>query len=868
MMRQYLAFKEQHKDSLLLFRMGDFYELFYDDAKTAARELGLALTSREKGEDAVPMAGFPCHSADNYMKRLIEAGHRVAVCEQVQDPAEAAGLVERDVTRVMTAGTLTEENMLDRRANNFLAAVSGGKDQYGVAWVDLSTGSFEAEDVSAESLADAIRRIDPAECLLPEQDSPDEEPHPVREELSEECLITRRAPWEFSSEDGRRRLNEHFGTASLDGFGCENLGPALGAAGAVLGYLEETQRGQLSHIRAISAFRSSEYLILDRTTQRSLELVETMRGSDQEGTLLDVLDRTITPLGARLLRRWILTPLKDRVPIEKRLDAVDELRRKSSLRDKLSEHLKNIYDIERLTTKVATARANARDLVGLRGSLQEVPPLREMLEDVSAEKLAALQDQLDPVSEASGLIGSAIDPDPPTTLTEGGIICDGYSAELDELRQSARNGKEWIANFESKEAERSGIPSLKVGFNKVFGYYIEVTNTHKDKVPEHYTRKQTLKNAERYITPELKEWESKVLTASERAEELEYEIFNEVRDELKSYTERLQRTAAAVAQLDVLLSLGIVAAENNYVRPEITTGTELSIEEGRHPVLEQIMVEKFVPNGVTMGQEASRVLIVTGPNMAGKSVYIRQVALLVLMAQMGSFIPAKEATVGIADRIFTRVGASDEQRRGQSTFMVEMIEVANILNNATERSLIILDEVGRGTSTFDGVSIAWATAEHIHDKVRARTLFATHYHELAQLSNTLEGIENLNVAVREWQGEVVFLHRIVEGHSDESYGIHVADIAGVPEEVVERSRTILNHLEKNAIGPDDKPRFAPSEDDKPASKPVQMTLFGSLESEVRDELLELQPEDMTPLEALQKLNELTRQLRGRDKNGD
>ncbi|MFW6457509.1 MAG: DNA mismatch repair protein MutS [Planctomycetota bacterium] len=860
MMRQYMAFKKQHEDALLLFRMGDFYELFYDDARIAARVLGIALTSREKGEDAIPMAGFPCHSADNYIKRLIEDGHRVAVCDQVEDPSESSGLVERDVTRVMTRGTLTEENILDRAANNYLAAVCESKNGFGLAWVDLSTGSFEVEDVDTDSLGDSLRRINPAECLLPASQSLDEEEHPALVELDDECMVTRRAPWEFSQEDGRRRLNEHFGTASLDGFGCSDLGPAIGAAGAVLNYVEETQGGTVDHITGISAFRKGDYLILDRMTQRSLELVDTMRNTSANGSLLSVLDETQTPPGARMLRRRILTPLKDKAQIEARLDVVEEMQDGPRLREAITGHLRDVYDVERLTTKVSTGRANARDLVSLRNSLKQLPPLRGVLEETDAERLQELRDQLDPVPEVTGLVGSAIVEDPPTALTDGGLIRDGYNAELDDLRQTAREGKNWIAEFEAKESERSDIPSLKVGFNKVFGYYIEVTNAHKEKVPGHYTRKQTLKNSERYITPELKEWESKVLTADDRAQELEYDLFQKVRDEVGEYTVRLQKTAEAIASLDTLLSLAKVSAKRAYTRPAIHEDTRLQVEDGRHPVLEVIMEEQFVPNAVNMDGESSRLMIVTGPNMAGKSVYIRQVALLVLMAQMGCFVPAKRAEIGIVDRIFTRVGASDVQARGQSTFMVEMVEVANILNNATPRSLIILDEVGRGTSTFDGVSIAWATAEHIHNEVDARTLFATHYHELAQLATTLEGVKNLNVAVREWQGEIIFLHRIVEGHADQSYGIHVAKLAGVPKDVIDRARDILQHLEENAIGPDDQPTFAPDRDDLPQTRQVQMPLFKPMDAEIKEELLDLNPEEMTPMEALQTLSDVVGRL--------
>ncbi|MHC5033799.1 MAG: DNA mismatch repair protein MutS [Planctomycetota bacterium] len=878
MMKQYSAFKKKHQDAILLFRMGDFYEVFFDDAKVCARDLGLALTSREKGENAIPMAGFPHHAAENYIKRLIRAGHRVAICEQVQDPAEAKGLVERDITRVITAGTLTEEHILDSRSNNFLAAVSVGDSRAGLAWVDLSTGKFEVEEVAGDSLGDALQRIRPTECLLPEMESAAEEDgHPALLHLPASCLITRRPPWDFASEDGRRRLNSHFGTRSLEGFGCEGMGAALGAAGALMSYLQETQKTAIGHIRKIEPFVGDRYLVLDSTTQRSLELVDVMRGADrayperarEEGSLLHVLDRTATPMGARLLRRWIITPLRRQEEIEQRLDAVEELSGNGATRRGLSGELRNIYDMERLTTKVYCGRANARDLIALRSSLSRLPKLQELLNGSAAPLLCELREAIDPLPEVAGLIATAIAADPPLAITEGGIIQDGFSPELDELRRVAREGRGWIAQFEAKEAARTAIPSLKVGFNKVFGYYIEVTNTHKDKVPADYIRKQTLKNAERYITPELKDRESSVLGAGERAKELEYELFQQVRQEVSSYTDRLQTTADAVAALDVLVSLSTVAAECSYVRPRIAADASLCIRDGRHPVLEQVLDEEFVPNDVEMDGRQVSLLVITGPNMSGKSVYIRQTALIVLMAQMGSFVPAREATVGLVDRIFTRVGASDEQRRGQSTFMVEMLEVANILNNATDRSLIILDEVGRGTSTFDGVSIAWATAEYIHNRIGARTLFATHYHELAQLAHTLEGVRNLNVAVREWQNEVVFLHRVVPGATDRSYGIHVAKLAGVPGEVLERSAGILDHLEENAVGPNDEPRFVPKQDraGAPASMPrpssVQLPLFKPVDSQVREELLSLDADRMTPLEALSKLTEIVQKLKGK-----
>ena len=864
MMKQYLTFKEQQPDAVLLFRMGDFYEVFLDDARLCSRELGLALTSRDKGENAVPMAGFPHHAADTYIRRLVRAGHRVAICEQVQDPREATGLVERDIIRVITPGTLTEEHILDSRANNFLAAVSTEGDTAGLAWVDLSTGRFEAEETTLDALQDSLDRIAPAECLLPGAEG-DQDPPGALSLLPEGCLVTRRPGWEFAQDEGRRRLNVHFGTRTLDGFGCEGLGPALGAAGALLTYLHETQKTTIGHIRKIERFSGDRYVVLDSTTRRSLELAETIRGTGSEGTLLSVLDRTSTPMGARLLRRWVLTPLRRREEIEQRLDAVEELFASRLRRQDLRAELKEIHDVERLTTRIHCGRANARDLVALRRSLEHLPAIKELLSAAEAGLLSVIGEAIDPLEDAKALIATAIRDDPPAVLTEGNIFKDGFNPELDELRLAARRGKGWIARFEAEESERTGISSLKVGFNRVFGYYIEVTNTHAEKVPDHYVRKQTLKNAERYITPELKEQESAVLTAGERAKELEYDLFQQVREELSACTERLQRTAEALAALDTLVSLAAVAARGHYVRPAIVADRTLSIKDGRHPVLERVLEEEFVPNDLEMTANDVNMFVITGPNMSGKSVYIRQSALIVLMAQMGSFVPAAEATVGLVDRIFTRVGASDEQRRGQSTFMVEMLEVANILNNASAQSLIILDEVGRGTSTFDGVSIAWATAEFIQNHCGARTLFATHYHELAQLAHSLDGVRNLNVAVREWQNEVIFLHRVVPGATDRSYGIHVAKLAGVPEEVLARARDILAHLEAHAISPDEEPRFVPRRTDPTPHAPrpgaMQLPLFKPLDARVRERLLALDISHMTPVEALNALNEILEQLR-------
>lgn len=857
MMRQYHSFKERCRDAVLFFRMGDFYEMFYEDARIASRVLGIALTSRTKGEKAVPMAGVPHHSATSYIQRLIKAGYKVAICEQVQDPKEAKVVVDRDITRIITPGTLTDDNLLEDRVNNYLVGILPGKDVVGLSWVELSTGKFEVEDVPRERLLDELYRLRPSECIIPE----DMQDVALMRELGAVLgiAITRRAGWEFSRDSAYRSLTEHFGTTSLEGFGCEDLGPALGAAGAVIQYLRETQNNSLGHITRLERFQTGDTLLMDAATQRGLELLETVRTRQSEGTLVWVLDKTLTPMGARMLKEWIIFPLISPEKIRSRQEGVEELHNDHVMRASVRSLLKEISDIERISTRVSSGRTNARDLVSLKNSLEVLPRLREALSPACSVIMASLRDGLEDFEEVRVLVATALVNSPPQTLREGGMIREGYSPELDELRSIRRNGREWIASFQAQEIRRTGIPSLKVNYNKVFGYYIEVTNTHRDRIPADYIRKQTLKNAERYITPELKDYESRVLTAEERSKELEYQLFEQIRSQVASYTPGLQRVASCIAQLDVLAGLAQVAAENGYTCPEVTDGMELRITDGRHPVLEKTMGRgDFVPNSIDMDGESTKVMIITGPNMSGKSTYIRQVALLVLMAQMGSFVPAKRARVGVVDRIFTRIGASDELHRGQSTFMVEMQETANILNNATARSLIILDEIGRGTSTFDGLSIAWAMTEYIFKKVGARTLFATHYHELTGLASLFPGIKNYNVAVREWGEEVIFLRKIVEGGSDKSYGIHVARLAGVPREVVTRARDILEQLETNSLDIYQRPKLgigvAPSKQD------IQLSLFVPREMSVIEDLRSLELTEITPLEALNKLDELKRRL--------
>jgi DNA mismatch repair protein MutS len=864
MMRQFHEVKARYPGMILLFRMGDFYEMFLEDAQVAAPILGLTLTSRSKGEKAIPMAGVPHHSVHTYIKRLIQAGYKVALCDQIEDPREANGLVDRDVTRVITPGTLTEDNLLESKDHNYLVSVCVENERAGMAWVDLSTGRFCVEDCPTRKLQDELTRLNPSELLIPEAATQSDDGMAARFRRDTNAMVTPRADWTYGRDTALKLLMEHFHVASLEGFGCGDLGLAISAAGAALNYLQETQKISLGHIRRLTRMSAEDRLVLDRASVVSLELTRTLRDGRREGTLLWVLDRTQSPMGGRLLKEWLISPLRSVEDIQARQDGVEELVKDRLLRSELRAKLAEVYDIERLTARVATARANARDLLALRRSLEPLPELKERLSATFTGRIRKISEQLDPVPEVRDLIAASIAPEPPVTLREGGLIRDGYSEELDELRSIQRDGRSWIARFQAAEIERTGISTLKVGYNNVFGYYIEVTHTHGEKVPAEYIRKQTLKNAERYITPELKEYETKVLTARERSYDLEYDLFVRTREQVAQYAARMQETAQLLAELDVLASLAEVAADYRYVRPQIDEGHELNIQDGRHPVIERTLTEPFVPNDTALDGEGTQMMIITGPNMAGKSTYIRQVALITLMAQIGSFVPAASARIGLVDRIFTRVGASDEISRGQSTFMVEMVETANILNNATDRSLIILDEVGRGTSTFDGVSIAWAVAEYIVQHVKCRTLFATHYHELTELASLYKEIRNHNIAVREWQDEIIFLRKIVEGGTDKSYGIHVARLAGVPREVVERAKTILSNLENAALDDQDKPRLAlkPGRRRRKADG-LQLMLFSSESDLIAETLRRLDTSTLTPIEALNKLEELKKLASGK-----
>jgi DNA mismatch repair protein MutS len=809
MMQQYREAKERHPGTLLLFRMGDFYELFDADAEVASRVLGLTLTSRDK---TIPMAGFPHHALEAHLRKLLRAGHRVAVCDQVEDPALAKGLVRRDVTRVVTPGTLTEDELLDPRQANHLVAVwaagPGSRSSphpVGLAWVDLSTGQFRAADVSWQCLADELGRLGPSECLCTESGGRAASLAEQLRGMLPAATLTLRPDWTFDPASAKAALFNHFSITTLAGFGFEDEQPCLTSAGALLLYLQETLKAGLSHLSRLRPHRQDRFLFLDEVTRRSLELTRTLRDGNRDGSLLAVLDRTVTAMGARLLQEWLVSPLAERSAIDARLDAVAELLDEHSLRQELRDALSDGLDLQRLTARASTARASPRDLAAIARTLRLLPRIKAR---VTARRSALLREQesrLELCPDLREALDAALVDDPPLSAKEGAIIRRGYDPDLDELHAVARGGKEWIARFQAEEITRTGISSLKVGFNKVFGYYIEITHVHAKKIPAAYQRKQTLKNAERYITPELKAYEEKVLTAEDKIYEREYELFVTLRDRVTAETQRLLQTAEVLATLDVLASLAETAASRQYCRPELCDGPVLEIREGRHPVLDQTLPPgTFVPNDVHMGADPGLVLLITGPNMAGKSCYIRQVALLTLMAQMGSFIPAQEARIGLTDRIFTRVGASDELSRAQSTFMVEMTEAANILNNASARSLVILDEIGRGTSTYDGVSLAWAITEYLHDQVGCRALFATHYHELAQLAEKLPALRNYNVQVRDWQDEIVFLHKIAPGSTDKSYGIHVARLAGVPEEVLERAKEVLTELETRHLNTKDR----------------------------------------------------------------
>ncbi len=864
MMRQYSRIKAEHQDAILLFRMGDFYETFQDDAKLASRVLGIALTTRDKGsKNPIPLAGIPHHALDSYLSRLVSAGYKVAICDQVEDPKKAKGLVKREVTEIITPGTILSSSLLDERRSNFLVAVVPGPERVGLARIDPSTGEFTSSELGPEDLRREILRADAAEIVVPEGLASRE---PLATLLADVrgVPVTRLADWEFGLDEARKTLRAHFGVANLDGFGLGDLHEGVAAAGALMRYLTDLKRRDLGQITRLSRIVHSDHLILDETTQRNLELVEPLERGLANATLLVVLDRTVTPMGARLLRQWILYPLVDPARIDERLDGVADLIERRTATDGLRDILGDLCDLPRVIGRVASGHASPRDLAALRRSLELLPKIVRALAPFESETIRALARGIPDLDDVVAVIRDAIVESPPANLRDGGVIRDGFHGDLDGLRVIARDGKSWIGKLQASERESTGIPNLKVGYNRVFGYYLEVTKPHVHLVPEHYVGKQTLVNAERYVTPDLKEREGKILTAEEDMLRLEQELFEVVRTEVSSAAARVQEASDAIAILDVSVSLSTIAVENRYVRPTVSASDLIAIEDGRHPVVERLLEdEAFVPNDVAFDGESRQILLITGPNMAGKSTYLRQAALIVLMAQMGSFVPARRAEIGVVDRIFTRIGATDALARGRSTFLVEMGETANILHNATSRSLILLDEIGRGTSTFDGLSIAWAVTEYLHnrDGVRPRTMFATHYHELTELEDVLPRLKNMNILVRETGDSIVFLRKVVPGSASQSYGIEVAKLAGIPDEVILRAREVLENLEASQYTADELPRLAGGEHGPLGPDGPQLTLFERGPSEVELAIDELDLETMTPVEAFGKLVELKKQVK-------
>ncbi len=875
MLRQYLDIKEQHKDTILFYRMGDFYEMFFDDAVMASKILGITLTSRNKKNEAnrVPMCGIPYHAATGYLAKLVKAGKRVAICEQTEDPSEAKGIVRREVVRVISPGVVTDDQLLDDKDNLYVASLckkeKSNSTLFGISFLDLSTGSFHVgefveENENAETILDQLTRMTPAEILIDEKD--DEtlaELLATAATLLPGLCITSRPSANFHLNSCEELLCDHFQVTNLAGFGCGAYKEGIRSAGALLEYIQDTQKTELGHIEKLTPIDLERILQIDDSSRRNLELTLTIIGSRREGSLLSVMDQTCTPMGARLLKQEILFPLQDVERINNRLAAVHFLHNNAPVRRDFRELLTAIYDVERLNSRMVLGNGNGRDMLALKLSLAKLPAIKELLESCDAPRIKSLGESLDTLTDLHQLIEETIHEEAPITLRDGRLIKEGHNEELDELVHIQRHGKQLILDLEAQEREATGISKLKVGFNKVFGYFIEVSRLNSSKVPETYIRKQTLVNAERFITPELKEFETKVLGAQERRLELEYQLFIAVRKTLATESSRLLQSAKYLAKIDFLLCLAEIAHRYHYQRPVVDDGDTIDIVEGRHPVIERSLASgKFVPNDVHLDQQKEEVLIITGPNMAGKSTILRQTALIVLMAQMGSFVPAETAHIGVVDRIFTRVGAMDDLRRGQSTFMVEMNETANILNNATEKSLVILDEIGRGTSTFDGLSIAWAVAEDLVQKndKGVKTLFATHYHELTDLAKTEERVRNYSIAVREWNDTIIFLHKLVKGGTNRSYGIQVAALAGVPERVVQRASEILKNIEQGEFGADGTPNIAKGTKTPKRRKkthPNQLSLFPNPEHDaIRKHLTNIDADNLTPRQALSEIYEL------------
>ena len=876
MMKQYMETKSQYQDCILFYRLGDVYEMFFEDALTASRELEITLTEKNCGqEEKAPMCGVPYHAVEGYLNRLVAKGYKVAICEQVEDPKTTKGIVKREVVRIVTPGTNLDTQALDETKNNYIMCIVYIADRYGVSVADISTGDYFVTEIpDSAKLLDEIYRFSPSEIICNEafyMSGVDMDG--MKDRLG--ITIYSLESWYFDDEVCRKKLLEHFEVSSFAGLGLADYDCGIISAGALLQYLLETQKNSLSNLTHITPYAAGKFMMIDSSTRRNLELCETLREKQKRGSLLWVLDKTKTAMGARTLRKYVEQPLIDKTEIIRRLDAVQELKEQAISREEIREYLSPVYDLERLITKIAYGSANPRDLTAFRSSLEMLPALLYILQEMKAELLKDLAVDLDPLEDLCILVKKAIREDPPIAMKEGNIINDGYNEEVDKLRRAKSDGKDWLAKLENDEREKTGIKNLKIKYNKVFGYYLEVTNSYKEMVPEYYTRKQTLANAERYITPELKELEDMILGAEDKLYALEYELYSEVRDLIASQIERIQKTAKAVAALDAFASLALVAERNNYVRPKINEKGVIDIKEGRHPVVERMIPnEMFISNDTYLDDKKHRISIITGPNMAGKSTYMRQTALIALMAQIGSFVPAKSANIGLSDRIFTRVGASDDLASGQSTFMVEMTEVANILRNATSKSLLILDEIGRGTSTFDGLSIAWAVIEYISDSrlLGAKTLFATHYHELTELEGKIDNVNNYCIAVKEKGDDIVFLRKIVKGGADKSYGIQVAKLAGVPELVIGRAKEIVEELSDEDITArvseiaskervvKKKPKVKKYDDVDIA----QMSLFDTVkDDDVLEELKNLDVGNMTPIDALNTIYRLQNKLKNR-----
>ena len=877
MMQHYVKTKNENKDCILFYRLGDFYEMFFEDAEAVSKELELTLTGKDCGlKERAPMCGVPFHAADTYINRLVERGYKVAICEQVEDPKTAKGMVKREVVRVVTPGTNLNTQALDETKNNYVMAIVYLSNRYGIAIADVTTGDFMVTEVEkSRTLLDEIYKFSPAEIICNESfymSGVDLEALKNRLHI---CMNPLEG-WYFDDELCVRTIKEHFHVSALEGLGLKDFACATIAAGALLTYLLETQKTPLDHLRAIMPYATERYMIIDSSTRRNLELTEALREKVKRGSLLWVLDKTKTAMGARMLRSFIEQPLIDEHAINDRLDAIEEINKREMDREEIREYLNPIYDLERLVGKISYQSANPRDLIAFKSSISMLPYIKGLIKEFKSEEMQSIYENMDDLQDLFELLNASIIEEPPLAMKEGGIIKDGYHEQVDNFRQAKTKGKTWLAELEASEREKTGIRTLKIKYNKVFGYYLEVTNSFKDMVPDYYTRKQTLTNAERYITPRLKELEDMILGAEDKLYALEYEIFSSIRNKIFQEVERVQRTAKAIARLDSYLSLALVASRNNYVRPKINTRGIIDIKNGRHPVVEQMIPnDMFIPNDTYLDNAKNRVSVITGPNMAGKSTYMRQTALIVLMAQIGSFVPAEKANIGIADRIFTRVGASDDLASGQSTFMVEMTEVANILRNATSKSLLILDEIGRGTSTFDGLSIAWAVIEYISNTkvLGAKTLFATHYHELTELEGKLSGVNNYCIAVKERGDDIVFLRKIVKGGADKSYGIQVAKLAGVPDVVIERAKELVEELSDADITATVKDIALERKKGKTKAKSQvhldevdleQISLFDTVkDGDVLEELKNIDVSNLTPIDALNTIYKLQNKLKNR-----